>query len=117
MLIFCRPMARKTLKLLVFAILVIWLSWPIVELFDNWDKPAPSGDDTQYSITVLGLCVGAAYIFSRRTRLFATELARAVAAYLRLLLPIAPFVSLRKWAPHCLGPPRSPPCSFAILRI
>jgi len=110
-------MAKKTLKLVVFAVLVVWLSWPIVELFDNWDKQAPSGDDTQYSIIVLGLCVGAAYVFLRRTRLFITEVARVVAAYLRLLLPFAPFVSLRRRAPHCLGPPRSPPCSFAILRI
>ena len=110
-------MAKKTLKLVVFAVLVVWLSWPIVELFDTWDQPVHKGDDTQYSIIVLGLCVGAAYVFSRRRhRLFVIKVARAVADYLRLPLPIVPFVRFCDWVEHCLGPPPSPPCSFAILR-
>jgi hypothetical protein len=109
--------ARKTLKFVVFAVLVAWLSWPIVELFDNWDQPVHTGDDTQYSIIVLGLCVGAACVFSqRRHRLSVIKAACSLSDYLRLPLPVAPFVRFCNWFEHCLGPPPFPPFSFAILR-
>jgi hypothetical protein len=115
--VYIPAMARRALKFIVFAVLVVWLSWPIVELFDTWDQPAQTGDDTQYSIIVLGLCVGMVYVFSRgRHRLFVIKAARAVADYLRLPLPIVPFVRFCNWVELCLSPPPSPPFSFVILR-
>lgn len=38
----------------------------MVELFDHWDHTAQTGNDTEYAIVVLALCIGALYSFSRR---------------------------------------------------
>jgi hypothetical protein len=38
---------------------------PILETFDHWDPPIQTGNDTEYTLVILGLCVGAAYLFAR----------------------------------------------------
>lgn len=38
---------------------------PILEVFDSWDPPIQSGNDTEYSLMIAALCVGAAYLFVR----------------------------------------------------
>jgi len=108
--------SRKLLVPVTLIVLLVWLSWPIVELFDTWDKPVDTGNDTQYSLIILGLCVGVAYL-SLRHKLSLIAVAHAVAKSLRPLLPIAPFVSFLSWAPDSPSPPLSSPASFAILRI
>jgi len=45
--------------------LVTCLVCPLVELFDNWDHTAQTGNDTEYALVVLALCVGVAYSFAR----------------------------------------------------
>jgi hypothetical protein len=37
----------------------------LVELFDNWDHTIQTGNDTEYALVVLALCVGVAYSFVR----------------------------------------------------
>ena len=34
-------------------------------MFDHWDHTAQSGNDTEYTFVVLGLCVGVLYTFAR----------------------------------------------------
>jgi hypothetical protein len=34
-------------------------------MFDNWDHTVQTGQDTEYALVVLALCVGAAYSFAR----------------------------------------------------
>jgi predicted Kef-type K+ transport protein len=46
-------------------ILVTCLVCPLVELFDNWDHTVQTGNDTEYTLVVLALCVGVAYSFAR----------------------------------------------------
>jgi hypothetical protein len=46
-------------------ILVTCLVCPIVEMFDHWDHTMQTGNDTEYALVVLALCVGVAYSFSR----------------------------------------------------
>jgi hypothetical protein len=45
--------------------LVTCLVCPLVELFDNWDHTVQTGNDTEYALVVLALCVGVAYSFAR----------------------------------------------------
>jgi hypothetical protein len=109
----------KFLRWAVLGVLLVWLSWPIVELFVTWDKPVDTGNDTQYSLIVVGLTVGMVFVFVQMTQnLPLIEAARVVAKYLSCLLPpVAPFVSFGHWAPESPGPPFPAPDSFAILRI
>src|SRR5260370_30022040 len=46
-------------------VLAICLVCPIVEVFDHWDHAIQTGNDTEYALVVLALCMGAAYSFSR----------------------------------------------------
>jgi hypothetical protein len=34
-------------------------------MFDHWDHTLQTGNDTEYALVVLALCVGAAYWFAR----------------------------------------------------
>ena len=34
-------------------------------MFDSWDPPIQTGNDTEFTLVVLALCVGVAYSFSR----------------------------------------------------
>ena len=45
--------------------LLTCLVCPLVETFDNWDHSMQTGNDTEYGLIVLALCVGVAYSFAR----------------------------------------------------
>src|SRR5215468_8394641 len=45
--------------------LLICLLCPILETFDTWDHTLQTGNDTEYTLVVLALCVGVAYSFAR----------------------------------------------------
>ena len=45
--------------------LLVCLICPIVELFDQWDHTVQTGNDTEYAIVIVGLCIGAAYAIAR----------------------------------------------------
>jgi hypothetical protein len=45
-------------------ILVVCLVCPLVELFDHWDHTLQTGNDTEYTLVILALCVGVAYSFA-----------------------------------------------------
>ena len=114
-------MAAKILKLAVLGVLLVWLSWPIVEVFDTWDSPVDTGNDSQYTIVVLGLCAGAVYVFSQRRQelllVAVAQVTRTLGKMLRGYLFVAPFVSFLCWTPDAPSPPVALCSSFAILRI
>lgn len=45
--------------------LAICLVCPLVDLFDQWDHALQSGNDTEYPLVILALCVGAAFVLGR----------------------------------------------------
>ena len=53
--------SQITLALALFICVVC----PIVEMFDNWDHTIQTGNDTEYALVILALCVGVAYSFAR----------------------------------------------------
>jgi hypothetical protein len=112
-------MTRPTVARIAFFVLLVWMSWPVVELFDSWDQPVDTGNDSQYSFIVLGLCVGLAYLIARSKRVHSlSEFANVFARlFRRLVLPSPPFVKRLDFTPDSPGPPLSPPCSCAVLRI
>jgi hypothetical protein len=58
-------MRSRTLRITVTLVLLTCLVCPLVELFDNWDHTIQTGNDTEYALVVLALCVGVAYLFAR----------------------------------------------------
>src|SRR5215469_10140876 len=54
-----------TFKTMGVVAVTICLLCPIVELFDCWDHTEQTGNDTEYTLVVVGLCVGAAYSVGR----------------------------------------------------
>jgi len=46
-------------------VLLTCLVCPLVEMFDNWDHTLQTGNDTEYALVALALCVGVAYSFAR----------------------------------------------------
>ena len=58
-------MRSRTLRITVTPVLLTCLVCPLVELFDNWDHTIQTGNDTEYALVVLALCVGVAYSFPR----------------------------------------------------
>ena len=55
-------------RVVVMLVLTVCLVCPILEVFDTWDPPIQSGNDTEYT----ALCVGAAF-FVRLTVKFSCE--------------------------------------------
>lgn len=58
-------MRARASRIVATIILVTCLVCPLVELFDNWDQTVQTGNDTEYSLVVLALCIGVAYSFAR----------------------------------------------------
>jgi hypothetical protein len=58
-------MRARASRIIATVILVTCLVCPLVELFDNWDHTVQTGNDTEYALVVLALCVGVAYSFAR----------------------------------------------------
>jgi hypothetical protein len=58
-------MLRRTSKIIIAVVLLICLVCPIMELFDQWDNTVQTGNDTEYALVIVGLCIGVAYAFER----------------------------------------------------
>jgi hypothetical protein len=58
-------MRSRASRIIATVILVTCLVCPLVEMFDNWDHTIQTGNDTEYALVVLALCVGLAYSFAR----------------------------------------------------
>ena len=58
-------MRSRASRIAATVALLICLVCPLVETFDNWDHTIQTGNDTEYPLVVLALCVGVAYSFAR----------------------------------------------------
>jgi hypothetical protein len=58
-------MRSRTSRIIATIILVTCIVCPLVDLFDNWDYAIQTGNETEYALVVLALCVGLAYSFAR----------------------------------------------------
>jgi len=65
------PMRSRTSRIIAIVILVMCFVCPLVDMFDNWDHAMQTGNDTEYALVVLGLCIGVAYSFGRFVLKFA----------------------------------------------
>jgi len=113
--------AKKILKLALCGVVLVWMTWPVVELFDIWDSPVDTGNDSQYTFVVLGICAGAVYMFSKRRQellfIAVAQVKRSIGKLVREYRFVAPFVSFLTWTPDVPGPPATSSSSVAILRI
>ncbi len=64
---YTRNMRSRASRLTVTLVLFTCLILPLIEAFDTWDPPIQTGNDTEYALVVLALCVGVAYSFARLT--------------------------------------------------
>src|SRR5262249_26694518 len=58
-------MRWRTFQIVAALALLICFVCPILETFDTWDHTMQTGNDTEYILVVLALCVGVAYSFAR----------------------------------------------------
>src|ERR1700716_1373734 len=58
-------MRSRAKPIIVTLVLAICLVCPLVDMFDYWDHAPQTGNDTEYTFVILGLCVGALYTFAR----------------------------------------------------
>jgi hypothetical protein len=92
-------MGSRVSRIAVTLALLTCLICPLVELFDNWDHTIQTGNDTEYALVVLALCVGVAYSFAR--------------FIFKSALP--GFVAKSGFASYALKSFFSAPCSFTFL--
>jgi len=52
-------------SVIVTLALLICLVCPLVEMFDSWDHTIQTGNDTEYALVLVVLCVGAAHLAAR----------------------------------------------------
>jgi hypothetical protein len=58
-------MRDRMSQFVAILVLMICLICPVLEMFDQWDHTVQTGNDTEYTFVVLGLCVGVLYTFAR----------------------------------------------------
>jgi hypothetical protein len=58
-------MGSRASRIAVTLVLLTCVICPLIEMFDNWDHTMQTGNDTEYALVVLALCVGVAYSFAR----------------------------------------------------
>src|SRR6267378_805937 len=58
-------MRRTSVHIVIAIVVFTCLMCPLVEMFDNWDHTLQTGNDTEYALVALALCVGVAYSFAR----------------------------------------------------
>src|SRR6266849_2719970 len=58
-------MRSRSTTMIVTLVLAICLVCPLVDMFDYWDHAAQTGNDTEYTLVILGLCLGTSYALAR----------------------------------------------------
>ncbi len=58
-------MRSRASQITVALVLFTCLVCPVVEMFDQWDHTIQTGNDIEYALVILALCVGVAYTFAR----------------------------------------------------
>jgi hypothetical protein len=63
-----KAMRSRTSRITAALVLLTCLICPLLETFDSWDDTIQTGNDTEYTLVVLALCMGVAYSVARFTR-------------------------------------------------
>src|SRR6266849_8498723 len=92
-------MRSRAFRITAAFALLTCLICPLVETFDTWDHTIQTGNDSEYALVVLALCVGVAYSF----------------AHFIFKSGLLGFVSESVFASHALKSFFSAPCSFTFL--
>jgi len=58
-------MRRTTRFTIVLLVVVVLLGTQVSELFDTWDNTLQTGNDVEFSLTVIALCIGACVLFAK----------------------------------------------------
>jgi hypothetical protein len=58
-------MRSRASRLVATLALVTCFVCPLIETFDTWDHTIQTGNDTEYTLVVLALCVGVVYSLAR----------------------------------------------------
>jgi hypothetical protein len=58
-------MRSWTSLIVVRLVLITCLVCPVVEMLDSWDHTIQTGNDTEYALVVVALCVGVVYSLAR----------------------------------------------------
>jgi hypothetical protein len=58
-------MRSRASRIIVTLALLTCLICPLLETLDTWDHTIQTGNDIEYGLVVLALCVGVAYSFAR----------------------------------------------------
>jgi hypothetical protein len=56
---------RTRMRAAVMIVLLTCVVCPVAETFDHWDHTLQTGHDTEYTLVLLALCVGAVYTLAR----------------------------------------------------
>jgi hypothetical protein len=60
-------MWARVSQVIVAVVLLICVGCPLLEMFDQWDHTLQTGNDTEYALVVLALCVGVAFAIAKLT--------------------------------------------------
>ena len=60
-------MQSNATRAIVAIVLLICVVCPMVELFDYWDHTIQTGNDTEYTLVALALCIGIVFTLVRFT--------------------------------------------------
>ena len=58
-------MRFRVSQITIVLVLLACLVCPLVEMFDSWDHTLQTGNDTEYALVVLALCVGLVHSLAR----------------------------------------------------
>ena len=58
-------MGTRMSRVAAMIVLLICVVCPVTEMFDYWDHTLQTGQDTEYTLVLLALCVGIAYTLTR----------------------------------------------------
>lgn len=58
-------MPSRASRITVTLVLLTCVICPLLETFDTWDHTLQTGNDSEYALVVLALCVGVTYSFAR----------------------------------------------------
>lgn len=59
------PMQSNLARIVIGIALMICIVCPVVEMFDHWDNTLQTGNDTEYALVILSLCIGSAFSIAR----------------------------------------------------
>ena len=77
-------MLPRASRIIATVALLVCLVCSLLETFDTWDHTVQTGNDIEYALVILALCVGVAYSFARfilRSGLLVRFVAKRVFAF------------------------------------